>query len=226
MKKEYLLARNKDISYKGNEIYLKRRVFFTFKNLIKTFYNQDMKSFEKILDLGAGDKSFVKVVRENGINCKGLDVDEIDLENEKINYEDGEFDLVTGISLIEHIFNPSNFLKESYRILKKDGFLILVTPDWEYNFKNFYNDPTHIRPYTQRSLKFLLKSFGYYQIKIVPWLVCKPSWLWKVPFSFFIARNIPFRHSNNKFIPDFLKGKSKTLLVICRKNSSDTKNKF
>ena len=114
MKKEYLSARlNKDIFYKRNEIYLKRRVFFTFKNLIKTFYNQDIKSFKEILDLGAGDKSFVKVVKENGINCRGLDVDEIDLENEKINYEDCEFDLVTGISLIEHIFNPSNFLKES-----------------------------------------------------------------------------------------------------------------
>ena len=224
MKKEYLSARlNKDIFYKRNEIYLKRRVFFTFKNLIKTFYNQDIKSFKEILDLGAGDKSFVKVVKENGINCRGLDVDEIDLENEKINYEDCEFDLVTGISLIEHIFNPSNFLKESYRVLKKDRFLILVTPDWEYNFKNFYNDPTHIRPYTQRSLKFLLKSFGFYQINIVPWLVCKPSWLWKIPFSFFIARNLPFRHNSIKFIPEFLKGRSKTLLVICKKNSSNIK---
>ena len=124
MKKEYLSARlNKDIFYKRNEIYLKRRVFFTFKNLIKTFYNQDIKSFKEILDLGAGDKSFVKVVKENGINCRGLDVDEIDLENEKINYEDCEFDLVTGISLIEHIFNPSNFLKESYRVLKKDRWI-------------------------------------------------------------------------------------------------------
>lgn len=28
-------------------------------------------------------------------------------------------------------------------------------------------------------------------------------------------KNLPFRYNNNKFIPDFLKGKSKTLLVIC-----------
>ena len=40
--------------------YIWKEEFFTFKNLILAFYNQDMKSFEKILDLGAGDKSFVK----------------------------------------------------------------------------------------------------------------------------------------------------------------------
>ena len=224
MKKEYLSAlTNKQIFDKGDQIYLKRRIFITFQNLIKTFFNQDIKSFKKILDLGAGDKTFSRVVKENGIDSVGLDIQDIDLENQKINFENEHFDLVTGISLIEHIFNPTNFLTESFRVLKKDGFLILVTPDWEYNFKNFYNDPTHIRPYTQKSLKFLLKSFGYDQIKIVPWLVCKPSWLWKAPFSFFIARNLPFRYNNNKFIPDFLKGKSKTLLVICRKSSSDIK---
>ena len=224
MKKEYLSAlTNKQIFDKGDQIYLKKRIFITFQNLIKTFFNQDIKSFKKILDLGAGDKTFSRVVKENGIDSVGLDIQDIDLENQKINFENEHFDLVTGISLIEHIFNPTNFLTESFRVLKKDGFLILVTPDWEYNFKNFYNDPTHIRPYTQKSLKFLLKSFGYHEIKIVPWLVCKPPWLWKVPLSFFIARNLPFRHNNNKFIPDFLKGKSKTLLVICRKSSSDIK---
>ena len=38
MKKEYLSARtNKQIFDKGDQIYLKRRVFITFQNLIKTF---------------------------------------------------------------------------------------------------------------------------------------------------------------------------------------------
>ena len=49
--------------------------------------------------------------------------------------------------------------------------------------KNFY-DPTHIKPYTTTSINFLLESFKFKNIKIVPWLVCKPSWMWKIPFSF------------------------------------------
>ena len=67
---------------------------------------------------------------------------------------------------------------------------------------------------------FLLKIHGFSDIKIVPWLVCKPKWMWKIPFSFLLARLIPFggaKESKNNFIPGFLRGKSKTLLVVCRK---------
>ena len=218
MKKFYFSALfNKDIFYKGDQMFLKRRVFLTFQNLIKTFYKQDIKSFSKVLDLGAGDNSFIKVVKENGIDGYGLDIDDINLENEKINFDDDYFDLITGISLIEHIVDPSNFLKESLRVLRKNGFLILVTPDWKHNVKDFFDDPTHVKPYTKNSLEFLLKSFGFDQIKIVPWLVCKPSWMWKIPFSFELAKIIPFRGSRNKLIPEFLKGNSKSILIICQK---------
>ena len=93
----------------------------------------------------------------------------------------------------------------------------MVTPNWKYSYKDFYDDPTHKRPYTKKSLEFLLKSFNFEEIQIVPWLVCKPSWMWNIPLSFFISRNLPFKFSNNKFIPGFLKGKTKTLLVICKK---------
>ena len=127
MKKFYFSALfNKDIFYKGDQMFLKRRVFLTFQNLIKTFYKQDIKSFSRILDLGAGDNSFIKVVKENGIDGYGLDIDDINLENEKLNFNDDHFDLITGISLIEHIVDPSNFLTETLRVLKKDGFLILI----------------------------------------------------------------------------------------------------
>ena len=94
---------------------------------------------------------------------------------------------------------------------------ILITPDWKLNIDNFFDDPTHVRPYTKESLEFLLDSHGFKNIKIVPWLVCKPTWLWKIPFSFLIARLLPFTGSRNPLIPNFLKGKSKTLLVVCTK---------
>ena len=108
-----------------------------------------------------------------------------------------------------------NYLKN--RVLKKDGLFILVTPNWKFDMKGFYDDPTHVKPYTTKSINFLLESFKFRNIKIVPWLVCKPSWMWKIPFSFELARIIPFRGSRNKLIPNFLKGKSKSILIICQK---------
>ena len=167
--------------------------------------------------MGSADGSFIKVAQNNGLKSEGLDIDKINFENEKFKFENNKFDLVTAISVIEHLANPSNFLSEINIILKKDGFLILVTPNWEFDMKNFYDDPTHVKPYTKKSIDFLLRSFHFENIKVVPWIMCKPSWMWKIPFSFELAKIIPFRGSQNKFIPEFLKGKSKSLLVICQK---------
>ena len=139
------------------------------------------------------------------------------LHFDKINLADNSCDIVTAISLIEHIHQPKNFLSEVKRVLKKNKYFVIVTPDWSSNMKNFFDDPTHLHPYSRKSLKFLLESNGFRNIKILPWLVCKPAWMWKVPFSFFLAKIIPFRGDASSLIPQFLKGKSKTILAICTK---------
>ena len=38
------------------------------------------------------------------------------------------FDVVTSLAVLEHLNNPVNNLRETHRILKKDGLLILTTP--------------------------------------------------------------------------------------------------
>ena len=218
MSKEYLenLIKRNDYE-KENQNYLKMRVLKTFENLIKTFFNRNIYDLKNSLDLGSADGSFVKVLKEKGFNALGLDIKDLNFENDKFTQKDDTFDLITAISVIEHLSNPNNFLTEVKRVLKKDGFFILVTPNWKFDMKNFYNDPTHIKPYTTTSINFLLESFKFKNIKIVPWLVCKPSWMWKIPFSFELAKIIPFRGSRNKLIPEFLKGNSKSILIICQK---------
>jgi len=216
MSKEYFQTlQNQDSYEKKNQIYLKKRVLQTFLNLIKAFFNKDVKKDSFILDLGTADGTFVEVAENYGFKSLGLDINKINLETDKIDLENETCDIITANSLIEHIKNPENLLKESKRLLKKNGFLILVTPDWAQNFENFYDDPTHVKPYTKKSLAFLLESYGFKNITIVPWLVCKPTWMWKVPFKFLLTRLIPFRGDSSSLIPGFLKGKSKTLLAIC-----------
>ena len=215
---EYLSAVQKSGEYnKETQLYLKKRVLVTIQKLIKTFFNRKIEKGEYILDLGTADGTFVEVAKESGFKSSGLDIDQVDLENQKINMKDESCDLIVANSLIEHIQNPSNFLREVKRILKKKAFFVLITPDWKYNMDIFYDDPTHVRPYTKESLEFLLDSYGFKNVKVVPWLVCKPTWMWKVPFSFVIGRLLPFTGSRNPLIPSFLKGKSKSLLVICTK---------
>ena len=218
MSKKYLenLVKRDDYE-KENQNYLKNRVLKTFANLINTFFKKNIYELKNSLDLGSADGSFVEILKKNGFNAFGLDIKDVNFENDKLELEDNSFDLVTAISIIEHLSNPNNFLTEVKRVLKKDGLFILVTPNWKFDMKGFYDDPTHVKPYTTKSINFLLESFKFRNIKIVPWLVCKPSWMWKIPFSFELARIIPFRGSRNKLIPNFLKGKSKSILIICQK---------
>ena len=218
MSKEYLENLTKREDYKKqNQLYLKERVFRTFKNLIFTFFKKNIFDLKNSLDLGSADGSFVEVLKKNGFEAYGIDINDVNFENGKFKFENNKFDLVTAISIIEHLSNPDNFLHEIKRVLKENGFFILVTPNWKMDMKIFYDDPTHIKPYTIKSIQFLLESHKFRNITVVPWLVCKPSWMWKIPFNFQIARYIPFRGTRNKLIPSFLKGQSKSILVVCQK---------
>ena len=218
MSKEYFTALKKTDKYKEKkQIFLKTRVFKTINSLIKTFFDKNLESHQFLLDLGSSDNSLVKVAQNYGMKAKGLDIVDLDLEKDKINLPDDSCDVVTAISLIEHIHKPENFLKEVKRVLKSTGYFIIVTPDWSSSMKSFYDDPTHVHPYSKKSLKFLLELSGFKNINVVPWLVCKPTWMWKIPLKFFFARLIPFRGDTYDWVPNILKGRSKTLLSICTK---------
>ena len=68
-------------------------------------------------------KDVVEEARDNGINMIHGDL------NQAIALPDNEFDCVFGLSVIEHLLNPCQFIKECQRVLKKDGVLILLTPN-------------------------------------------------------------------------------------------------
>lgn len=52
-------------------------------------------------------------------------------------------------------------MQEMKRVLKPGGLLILMVPDWKTQRHIFYLDPTHIHPYTQESIDWLLRMMGY-----------------------------------------------------------------
>ncbi|MEI6055492.1 MAG: class I SAM-dependent methyltransferase [Lentisphaerota bacterium] len=49
-----------------------------------------------------------------------------------IDMEDSSADVVIAGEIFEHLYSPLNFLKEASRVLKKDGHLILTTPNISY----------------------------------------------------------------------------------------------
>ena len=67
---------------------------------------------------------------------KGLDVIRGDL-NQNLPFHDETFDCILGLSVLEHLIHGCQFLKETHRLLKPGGQLILITPNLSAWFNIF-----------------------------------------------------------------------------------------
>jgi methionine biosynthesis protein MetW len=111
---------------------------------------------EKVLDLGCGDgavgeylykeknaeviaadfsKQALLVARERGLKTVILDV------QKKLPFDDNSFDMVFWGDNAEHLFNPQITLHEIYRVLRKEGRLIMSCPNigyWRYRLFHLF----------------------------------------------------------------------------------------
>ena len=195
------------------------RVYNTINKLLK-FNNKESILNKKVLDLGSGDKAFYNICLDKGVEISEIDGSSgIDFEKDILPYKDDSFDIVMFTAVIEHLYNANLVLSEIYRILRQKGILIIITPNFTYAIKNFYNDPTHVHPYNPISLAKILEMNKFRNNKVYPWLVNKSVNYWKIPFKFFIASKLPFKnHTFKKFpIPKFLRGKSTAMISVSEK---------
>ena len=196
------------------------RVFKTINRLLKLNNFEILCKGKKLLDVGSGDKSFFNVCLKNELNAEEIDgKDGYNFEKNKLPFENDDFDFVLFNAVIEHLHSPDLILKEINRVLKSEGILILITPNFRYAFRNFYDDPTHVQPYTPKSLAKILEMNKFKYNKIFPFLVNKHEIYWKLPFKFFFASIIPLRNDTLKKFSflNFLKGKSTSMISISKK---------
>lgn len=71
---------------------------------------------------------------------------------------DDSIDVVTSMHVIEHLPNPSLFLKEVSRVLRRDGKLLLATPN-RYNLVG--NNPYDEQVYVGHEIRELLDQNGF-----------------------------------------------------------------
>ncbi len=123
----------------------------------------------KILDLGSGRGHFYFALKKSGFkNVSAADISpEFDEcvkadVTKKLPFKDGEFDLVISRDIAEHIRESENFFSEQLRILKKGGRIIVMTPNVAHlSLGEFFDDYTHVMPYTKKSLAEAFKMHGF-----------------------------------------------------------------
>ena len=110
----------------------------------------------------------VKRARRSGINAQVVDV-----ETEKLPYPANNFDLVSCLEVLEHLFDPSLVLSEIKRVLKKGGYVYATVPNDLYWIqarlkvlfgKPFIKNPAthaHIRFFNKKTLSELFSKEGF-----------------------------------------------------------------
>lgn len=128
----------------------------------------------KVLDLGCGGQKFepraIGVdIRRNGQVGVGANHDKpcnADLESDvtAIAVPDSSIDGILAKHLFEHLLDPIVALKEWKRVLKNNGTLMIICPDYRY-CEAISVDPSHVHAYTPDSICSLLEVCGFGVVK-------------------------------------------------------------
>lgn len=109
------------------------------------------------MDVWAIDGSRYEKEKDDGVNFIG----DFDLETGRLPFADNRFDLVFSKSVLEHIHKPGQYLAEIYRVLKPGGVFVALVPDWHTQMYIYYDDFSHVQPYTRKGVEDTLRIFGF-----------------------------------------------------------------
>lgn len=140
-----------------------------------------------LVDLGCGDAPYKKyflqfVDKYTGVDWSNtLHNSKIDIYsdlNVELDLEDEVADSIISISVLEHLFEPQVFLNESFRILKKDGRMLLQVP-WQWRLHEIPHDYFRYTPY---ALKHMFAKAGFNEVKIEATSGFFTTWLLKINY--------------------------------------------
>ena len=171
-----------------------------------------MKSGDRFLEIGCGRGEFLRGFIECGVDGFGVDrsrvaerycsdahLSFVDLEKDSLPYQNDSFDVVYSKSVIEHFYYPEKIFQEIYRVLKPGGLAVTLCPDWEYNYRIYFEDFTHRTPFMQSSLHDIQAMHGFVDIKVEKFR--QLPILWEKPGAFLL----PFAEITRLLAPDCLK---------------------
>ena len=167
-----------------------------------------------MLEPGCGRGEFLNNFKDLGLDVVGVDISAeaialkndldiklCDVENEKLPFGDDTFDVIYSKSFIEHLYYPEKYLEEAYRVLKPNGMLLTLVPDWESNYKIYFDDFTHRTPFTQVALSDAYKMYGFKEVRVFKFRQLPIVWKYSIInyFCAFISPFIPVRTQNKFF---------------------------
>ena len=220
--KRYFYFRNKSLSKEKKRDNLAQREIITMRDAFEANGISRDIAGKTIVDLACGDQYLKSTIQNMDGHYVGIDIEQCDLSQEVIPLEDESADICLSMAFIEHILDPGNFLQECRRILKKNGSLWLETPNINRARTKFWDDPTHIHPYTPESLRTVLKMNGFKVLMVTPNYRCKPINYYKDDASNFWKSRIHMRLAGTSMapVPNFFKGRCTGIFALAIKDGN------
>lgn len=135
----------------------------------------------KLLDIGAGTGDFLAEAKKKGYQVFGVEPNSgakelalkkgISLQENTFSFPDEEFDVITLWHVLEHVPDLENQINELFRILKKDGLLVIAVPNFKSHDAKVYEEhwaafdvPRHLYHFSRTSIQ---KIFSEFQFQVV-----------------------------------------------------------
>lgn len=145
----------------------------------RIIYNSSLDSNITLTDV---DGPYIKKLEErflgsyNNISVKKLDLNS-KTDYELIGYE--KFDSIVAINVLEHIENDDFALQQLYKMLRKDGVLVVLVPCHKFLYNVIDKEIGHFRRYSKHELESKIKKtpfrnyrlFHFNVLGIIGWYI-------------------------------------------------------
>ncbi len=134
----------------------------------------------RLLDVGAGYCYFINNIKASEKYALDIDPEVLKYAQKDVKltvgtstgteFEDNYFDVIFSSNLLEHLSIDEilDTLNEFKRITKDGGRMILISPNFKYCFRIYFDDFTHKSIITDSSLMDMLQASGFKVEKIMP----------------------------------------------------------
>lgn len=160
----------------------------------------------KLLDVGCSEGKFIMHYKKAGFECEGIDISDKAIEFGKrrgldikkvditkgLPYANETFDVICCGQVLEHMLDPLPIVKEMYRVLKKEGYIVITVPNINM-FRNLFLillgkplsysctfDGPHYRDFCKTEAIRILKEGGFKEIIISGDKLHIPYWKGKL----------------------------------------------
>lgn len=185
------------------------------EKLVKHLFDRfGMRPGMTLLETGCGRGEFLGNFARLGLKARGadlspeaakhgrgLEISVCDVSREPLPYHDNSFDILYSKSFIEHLREPERYFREAWRVLKPGGALLTLVPDWESQYKTFFDDYTHRTPFTKPALEDIYKLHDFSEVRVFKFRQLPAVWACPA-LNYFCSAISPFIpvRTQNKFL--------------------------